>query len=138
MVLRMTHQEKILVQNSWRLLRDIDPQKLGDLFYSKLFFDHPEVRSLFPKDMTGQMSKLIQILNIIVARLDHIEDLYEEIVALAKRHVEYGVLPKHYAWVCTALLWTIERSLNSDWTPPVEQAWIACYALLSSTMLDAV
>lgn len=131
----MTKQEKKLVQRSWRLLRDIDPVKLGDLFYSKLFFDHPEVRPMFPKDMEGQKTKLIHILNVVIARLDYIEDIESEIVALGKRHIEYGVLPRHYEYVATALLWTLARSLGDDWTPEVESAWVSCYTMLAETMM---
>ena len=134
----MTPQQIILVQNSWRLLRNLDPQLIGDLFYSKLFLDHPEVRSMFPKDMTGQHQKLIGKFNVVVARLDHLDALQEDLMALARRHVGYEVLPQQYAYVGAALLWALERGLNDDWTPAVAEAWQTCYAVLSSTMLQAV
>lgn len=132
----MTPQQISLVQNSWRLLRNVDPLLVGDLFYSKLFMDHPEVRNLFPKEMDGQRTQLIAKLNLIIARLDHLEDLKSDIAALAIRHVEYGVVPHHYAFVGDALLWTLERGLGTDWTPEVAEAWQRCYAVLSSAMIQ--
>ncbi len=119
------------------MLRDLDPQLVGDLFYSKLFLDHPEVRTMFPKDMTDQHLKLIGKFNIIVARLDHLEDLKDDIAALARRHVDYGVVPQQYAYVGAALLWTLQRGLTDDWTPAVADAWQTCYAVLSSVMIQS-
>lgn len=133
----MTPQQIALVQNSWRLLRGLDPLLIGDLFYSKLFLDHPEVRSMFPKDMAGQHEKLIEKFNIIIARLDHLEDLKNDIAALARRHVGYGVTSHQYAFVGAALLWTLERGLGDDWTPAVAEAWKACYGLLSAAMIQS-
>src|SRR5690349_19151480 len=115
----MTATQILLVQNSWRLLRDLDPQLLGSLFYSKLFFDHYELRKLFPVDMTEQHRKLISKFNLIIARLDHLDDLLPEIAALSQRHVTYGVKPAHFAAVGAALIWTLERALGDDWTPNV-------------------
>ncbi len=67
-----------------RVLRGLDPHLVGDLFYSKLFYDHPEVRALFPKDMRGQYNSLVDKFNLVVARLHQFEALKPEIEALAR------------------------------------------------------
>lgn len=100
--------------------------------------DHPELRVMFPKEMDGQHTNLIAKLNILIARLDRLEDLKSDIAALAIRHVSYGVVTQHYAFVGAALLWTLERGLGADWTPEVAEAWQTCYAVLSSAMIQAV
>ena len=87
--------------------------------------------------MAGQHEKLIEKFNIIIARLDHLEDLKNDIAALARRHVGYGVRPHQYAFVGAALLWTLERGLGDDWTAAVAEAWKACYGLLSATMIQS-
>jgi hemoglobin-like flavoprotein len=132
----MTAQQISLVQNSWRLLRSVDPQLVADLFYTKLFMDHPEVRAMFPKNMDGQYINLINKLNFIIARLDHLEDLKSDLTALANRHVGYGVVPQQYTYVGAALLWTLERGLGADWIPQVAEAWQTCYGVLSSAMIQ--
>lgn len=124
-----------LVQQSWRALRDVNAQLIGDLFYSRLFFEHPEARALFPKDMTAQHQKLIDMINVVVARLEHLETLTDEIEALGRRHDGYGTLPHHYGWVGESLLWTLERGLGDDWTPAVQEAWTICYTTLADAML---
>ncbi|MBL7775357.1 MAG: hypothetical protein JNK89_05110 [Saprospiraceae bacterium] len=133
----MTHQQVTLIKNSWRLLRALDGAQLSDLFYSKLFFDHPELRSLFPSDMSGQHQKLIATLQILIARLDQMATLEQEIAELGRRHQQYGVRPKHYGHVGAALLWTFERVLGSDWTPLVAEAWQTLYKTLAEAMLQA-
>lgn len=133
----MTPTQITLVQNSWRLIRDLDPELVGDLFYSKLFLDHPELRSLFPAVMSEQHEKLVSKFNILIARLDHLADLMPDITALAVRHVEYGVKPAHYEAVGAAFLWTLQRGLGDDWTQDISIAWQTCYAELSSVMIQA-
>jgi len=77
------------------------------------------------------------MLSVIVGRLDRMDELTEDIRQLAIRHVKYGVKPEHYRTVGIALLWMLEQGLGKDWTDDVRDAWTACYAMLSQTMIDA-
>lgn len=119
-------------------MRDLDPQLIGGLFYSKLFFDYPEVRRLFPADMTEQQGKLVAKFNILVARLDKLQELLGEIEDLAIRHNGYGAKAEHYPAVGATLLWTLEKGLGDDWTPDLSEAWKVCYQDLSNVMIRAV
>lgn len=132
----MTPQQIYLVQSTWRLLRDLDPQLVGDLFYSKLFFDHPDLRRLFPKDMEEQHRKLVDKFNLVFARLNYLDGLRADLTTLARHHIDYGVLPQHYTAVGAALLWTLERGLGDQWTPKIADAWATCYTELSDVMLQ--
>ena len=127
----------MLVKKTWKIFRDIDPAVVGDVFYSKLFNDNRALRKMFPKDMEQQYKKLIEMLSTIVARLDNFNEVSDEITALARRHVHYGVRPGHYKLVGKALLWTLKQGLGSDWSKDVEEAWTSCYNKLSSAMINA-
>jgi len=131
----LTKKETELIKKSWSLLDKIDPIVLADVFYSKLFFDNPELRKMFPADMEGQYRKLMDMLNTIVTRLEKIDELKGDIVAMAKRHEGYGVKPQHYNLVGRALLWTLQKGLGTEWTDEVRSAWVNCYAILSGTMI---
>ena len=133
----MTEAEIRSVKQSWRTLRAIDPTIVGDLFYSKLFMANPSLRNMFPKKMDAQYNKLMDMLSVIIARLDRIDELSDDIAAMARRHVHYGVRPAHYKLVGNALLWTLKQGLGQDWTPNVEKAWAECYSLLSGVMMKA-
>ena len=109
----MTAAQIKLVKKTWRDLRGINPATVADLFYSKLFADKPALRKMFPANMEQQYRKLIDMLNSIVMRLDKPGELTEDIAAMARRHVDYGVKPAHYKLVGSALLWTLQKALGN-------------------------
>lgn len=133
----MTEHQIELVKNSWKILSKVDPELIGDVFYSKLFIEMPQVRPLFKTPRATQSRKLIATLSIIVNRLDELEILTKDIEELAIRHVKYGVRPEHYSVVGSALFWTLERGLGIDWNSEVAEAWHTCYTTLSQTMIRA-
>ena len=133
----MTKEQILLVKKTWNIFREIDPVLVGDVFYSKLFFDMPYLEKLFHTPREEQSRKLIEMLSIIVGRLDTLEELTEEIKQLAIRHVQYGVKEQHYKAVGTALLWTLQQGLGKDWDEEVKGAWASCFNILSTTMINA-
>lgn len=133
----MTTAQILLVKKSWSIFREIDPVIVGDVFYSKLFFDMPYLEKLFHTPKDEQSRKLIEMLSVIVGRLDRLEELTEEIKQLASRHVRYGVKEQHYKAVGTALLWTLRQGLGNDWNEKVSEAWATCFQILSETMINA-
>jgi hemoglobin-like flavoprotein len=133
----MTKDEIILIKRTWKLFREINPLIVGDTFYAKLFHDNPSVRKMFPTDMNQQYQKLIDMLSTVVGRLENLDELSNDIAAMAQRHVAYGVKTAQYQKVGEALLWTLEQGLGKDFTPEVEQAWTKCYNTLASVMIKA-
>jgi hemoglobin-like flavoprotein len=132
----MTQTEINLVQNSWKNLRKIEPQIIGDVFYSKLFLDAPHLKHLFHTPPAEQSKKLINMLNVVIARLEHLDDLKNDIRQLGIRHQSYGVKASHYDIVGNALIWTLQRALGKEWNDNLSRAWIECYTTLASAMID--
>lgn len=133
----MKESEVVLVKRSWRVFRDMDPVVFGDAFYSKLFSRNQSLRKMFPGDMNQQYLKLIAMINTIIARLDQPDGLTDEISAMAKRHLQYGVRPAHYKLVGHALLWTLQQGMGDDWSDEINDAWIKCYTFLAEAMINA-
>ena len=133
----MTEDQILLVKKTWKIFRGIDPVIVGDTFYSKLFSDNPAVKKMFPRKMEEQYKKLMDMLSIVVARLDRLDELADTIAEMAQRHIQYGVRPAHYKFVGNALLWTLEQGLGSDWSTAVKEAWVKCYASLAEAMIKA-
>lgn len=133
----ITEKQVKLIKQNWNELRGIDSALIGDVFYRKLFIDAPSVKRLFKGSPEEQAVKLIDMLSILVARLERIDELTEDIKQLAIRHVQYGTKPEHYQYVGNALIWTLKQASGDSWNNELEEAWIACYTLLSSTMIDA-
>jgi len=133
----MTKEQILMVKRTWSIFREIDPVLIGDVFYSKLFFDIPQLENLFHTPKEDQSKKLVDMLSVIIGRLDNLEELTEEIEQLAIRHVQYGVKEQHYKAVGAALLWTLQQGLGRDWNEKVRQAWTVCFQILSDTMINA-
>ena len=112
----MTNQQLQLVQQTWKLLREVDSTVLGDVFYGQLFRTYPALQPMFTGSMDSQYKKFIDMLSIIVARLDRPTIVAQEISQLARTHKGYGVKPEHYVAFKEALLWTLERGLGMTGT----------------------
>jgi hemoglobin-like flavoprotein len=131
----MTPAQVALVQASFAKVAPVADQA-AQIFYDRLFAVAPQVRSLFPNDMTEQRRKLMATLAVVVNALDKLETVLPAASALAKRHVSYGAQPAHYPVVGEALLWTLQRGLGDAWTDDVAAAWTAAYTTLSNFMIS--
>jgi nitric oxide dioxygenase len=131
----MTPEQIKLVQDSFAKVAPISG-KAAELFYGRLFEIAPQVRAIFPDDMTEQRKKLMATLAIVVNGLNNLDTILPAASALAKRHVSYGAEAAHYPVVGQALLWTLEQGLGPSWTPEVAAAWSGAYTTLSGFMIS--
>jgi nitric oxide dioxygenase len=131
----MTPKQVTLVQQSFAELAPI-ADEAAIMFYDRLFDVAPQLKPMFPADMTEQRHKLMATLAIVVNGLRNLQSVLAAASALAKRHVAYGVKPEHYPVVGAALLWTLEKGLGKTWTPEVATAWAAAYSMLSTFMVE--
>jgi hemoglobin-like flavoprotein len=131
----MTPDQVKLVQQSFSNVVPIADQA-ATLFYDRLFEIAPQVKSMFPPDMTEQRKKLITMLAAVIGGLDNLASILPAASALAKRHVAYGAKAEHYPVVGAALLWTLERGLGDGWTTELADAWKAAYGTLSGFMIS--
>jgi hemoglobin-like flavoprotein len=132
----MTPDQVTLVQESFKKVVPF-ADKAADLFYERLFTIAPEVRSLFPTDLSEQKKKLMQVLATAVTNLHQVEKVLPAVEELGRRHVAYGVTEKHFEPVGAALLWTLEQGLGPDFSPPVKAAWTETYITVAGVMTKA-
>jgi hemoglobin-like flavoprotein len=137
MLAAMTPEQKDMVQESFALVVPI-ADTAGSLFYDRLFELDPTLRDLFRGNIQEQSKKLMQMLSVAVAGLDNLERIVPALHALGRRHVAYGVRPRHFDTVATALLWTLETGLGPRFTAEVRQAWGAVFALVAATMQEGM
>ena len=131
----MTPEQVKLVQQSFSRVAPIADQA-ATIFYDRLFEVAPQVKAMFPADMSEQKKKLMATLAVVVGGLSDLPAILPAASALAKRHVAYGAKPEHYPVVGSALLWTLEKGLGGSWTSDVAAAWAAAYATLSGFMIS--
>jgi len=137
--------ERAAIKQSWTKVAPILDTAV-DLFYGRLFELRPDLRPMFPSDMTEQKKKLGATLAFVVGALDWPQrdwarpqdpksDLFLAVLALGQRHrSSYAVKDEHYGPVGEALLWTLERGLGEAFDAPTRDAWTHAYGLLSTTM----
>lgn len=132
----MTPEQVKLVQDSFAKVAPI-ADTAATLFYNRLFTIAPELRSLFPDDLTEQKKKLMQMIATAVGNLHQVETILPAVEDLGRRHVAYGVTARHYEPVGAALLWTLEQGLGAAFTPAVKEAWTATYTTVAGVMQKA-
>jgi len=133
----MNPQAERLIRETWTELVPFRAQA-AQLFYDRLFAIDASCKALFDgKPMHVQHDKFLQTVDTLVQMLDYPLQIIEELQALSKRHVGYGVLLQHYEPVGEALLWALEQALGERWTPEVERAWSLLYLFISGVMKRA-
>lgn len=109
---------------------------VSKLFYGRLFELQPETRRMFHDGLGRQGLKLIDMLSAVVQNMDRLECLNPVLHALGKRHVEYGVLPRHYDTVEQALLWSLGHAMDGEFDQEHRAAWRTVIAKVSAAMKE--
>lgn len=117
----------------------IEPNKLAEVFYRRLFEAYPETRVLFAEtDISAQAHKLAATLAIVVTSVEKGENVVPALRTLGERHRTYGVLPEHYPLVGKLLLEVLQDTLGSQWTPAYQEAWSQAFEFMAQTMLSLI
>jgi hemoglobin-like flavoprotein len=132
-VAALTASDVMLVRNSFALVVPIQ-DTMASVFYKRLFTTAPDLRRLFPDDLSGQKGKLMALLATCVGRLHDVSTLVPAVKRLGVRHVAYGARTEHYAIVAEALLWALGEVLGSSFTLEIRFAWSKVVDVLAATM----
>jgi hemoglobin-like flavoprotein len=132
----MNAEQIAMVQSTWAKVLPIK-DTAASLFYGKLFELDPELRPMFKASLEEQGAKLMTMIDAAVGGLGDLGALVPAVQDLGRRHANYGVVDEHYDTVAVALLWTLEKGLGEDFTPPVKQAWTETYLTLAGVMKGA-
>ncbi len=132
----MTPTQIEIVRDSFHLInrRSRDASRI---FYEELFRMAPEMRKMFPEDLTVQHAKFIQMVSAIVNSLDHVNRISDYVADLGRRHMAYDVENEHYAIFGEAFLSMLEKLLDRDLTQSMTEAWEAAYDMLARMMREA-
>jgi len=106
-------------------------------FYSHLFLRHPEVRSMFPIQMSGQRDKLVAALGAVVSNVDQLDNVVPLLEQLGRDHRRFAVVTLHYDAVGASLLATLKKFHGSRWTPELADTWAQAYGLVAKVMVAA-
>jgi nitric oxide dioxygenase len=130
--LEMLDHSEIDILRDTALLKREQSAAAAAKFYDTLFEMSPDLRPLFPEQMTGQERKFAATLAIAVNSLSDWDALVPVIEALARRHLTYGVEASHYSDVAAALIATLQAY---DATEQQLEAWTRVYGKLADHMI---
>lgn len=133
----MTQEQISLVEDSWDFII-LNTSEAGKIFYNRLFELDPSLQLLFKEDIDSQSRKLVSMITFVVHKLNNLDEVINDVVALGKRHAGYKVKREHYTTVASALLWTLEQALQDRWNEDMKAAWVEVYTILSQTMIKAM
>lgn len=102
--------------------------------YEELFAREPALRALFPVDLVELRAKLASTVRLAVESLRAPERLVPILEDLGRRHVNYGVFPKHLRVFGAALLTCLERFHGDAWDPATAAAWGRAYDAIAQAM----
>ncbi|WP_434742109.1 globin domain-containing protein [Micromonospora sp. SH-82] len=122
-----------LLKESW-ILVEPDRDRLSGYFYARLFLLDPELRKLFPAEMSGQGDRLLDAVITASQTVDDPESFDEYLRALGRDHRKYHVDAAHYATMGVALLDALRTTAGDDWNLEFDQAWRDAYAAISAKM----
>ncbi|WP_091288656.1 globin domain-containing protein [Amycolatopsis xylanica] len=125
-----------LIRDAWDKAEPFLPE-ISQFFYGMLFTLAPATRDFFPINMEVQRGRLVRALVHIVQMVDRPDDLVPFLKQLGRDHRKFGVIPRHYEAVGTALLASLKNHLGPDWTPEVERAWAEAFTIVARAMQDA-
>ncbi|MET8993986.1 globin domain-containing protein [Amycolatopsis sp. Hca4] len=125
-----------LIRDSWARSEPYIAD-ISQFFYGMLFTLAPTTRDFFPINMEIQRGRLVRALVHIVQMVDRPDDLAPFLRQLGRDHRKFGVVPRHYEAVGTALLASLKNHLGPAWTPEVERAWAEAFTIAARAMQDA-
>jgi hemoglobin-like flavoprotein len=104
-------------------------------FYNRIFTTAPQLRGLFPDDMTHQRKVVLATLVLVRKSLRNLDGLIPTLRNLGARHVGYGAEPDHYPVVGQALIEAMANVAGDAWMPEYSVAWVAAFGVIVEQML---
>jgi len=98
------------------------PGQLSSRFYDEMFSAAPNLRRLFPDDLSSLQRHFEAALALVVRNLDEVHALRAPLRDLGGQHVHWGARPEDYITAREALIAAI-RALSPAWQPDLEGHW---------------
>ena len=108
-------------------------------FYKVMFENNPEVKPMFDMQKQESGAHPIALANAILAaakNIDNLEAILPAVKSIGERHVEVGVLAKHYPIVGKNLLIAIKDMLGDAATDEIMEAWEKTYNALAEVFIN--
>jgi len=110
-------------------------RQLSGRFYQELFAAAPNLRPLFPADLTSLQGHFESALALVIRNLSEVGGLQDALRDLGAQHVHWGARPEDYVTAREALV-TAVGALNPSWTAELERDWRDAITAIIVPMLE--
>src|SRR5262249_41957557 len=111
------------------------PRQPASRFYEELFTASPNLRRLFPGDLTSLQGHFEAALALVIRNLDEVRALGESLRELGAQHVHWGARPEDYVAAREALIAAV-RALSLAWSDTLEHHWRVAITAIIVPMLE--
>jgi len=95
----------------------------------------PELRSLFPSDLTSLQGHFEAALALVIRNLEEMKALQDPLRDLGVQHVHWRARPEDYLFVRDAILRAIRKS-SASWDATLEEDWRRAITAIAVPMLQ--
>ncbi|WEG13931.1 NO-inducible flavohemoprotein [Pullulanibacillus sp. KACC 23026] len=135
----MLSQETISIIKSTVPVLEKYGQDITKRFYQRLFENYPELKNIFNQTNQRKSSQQQALANMVYQAAKHIDrlnDLSEEALVVAHKHVSIGIRPDQYPIVGEQLLGAIKDILGDAATDTILNAWAEAYGVIAQLFID--
>ena len=111
------------------------PRALAARFYHELFSAAPNLRPLFPADMTSLQGHFEAALALVIKNLEDMAVLQDSLRDLGAQHVQWGARPEDYFVVRNAIVRAI-RATSMSWSDELDADWRQAITAIAVPMLQ--
>jgi hemoglobin-like flavoprotein len=111
------------------------PRALAARFYQELFAAAPNLRPLFPPDMTSLQGHFEAALALVIRNLEDMGALQDSLRDLGAQHVQWGARPEDYFVVRDAIVRAI-RATSASWSDDLDADWRRAITAIAVPMLQ--
>lgn len=105
------------------------------VFYGQLFDLDPGARALFKRDIEQQGRMLVRMISFSLSSFHEGTNLRQSLEKLAIAHASKGVVWTQYNTMGDALFYSLRKVLASEFTQPINDAWIKIYSSMLRIVL---
>ena len=137
----LTRRQIEIVQRTFRKLAPIE-KTFADLFFTRLFALDPDFEAVLRKEVGASSEEdwqsyggsLLGVIGTMVANLEQLDKLAPAVAAVGRINFGKALSLADFDLVGQALLWTLARGLEDDFTDEAKLAWLDAYSLLAESM----
>jgi nitric oxide dioxygenase len=111
------------------------PRALASRFYEELFLAAPELRPLFPGDLTSLQGHFEAALALVIRNLEDMAALQDSLRDLGVQHVHWRARPQDYLVVRDSIVAAIRKS-SAAWDATLEADWRRAITAIAVPMLQ--